>query len=934
MKISEHADRTEKLAGIRAEDIHKWIDGFFDVESFEHFLRAGKTPNYDPYAHRKYRHCREALEDVYQEFADKYSREQIKTVFECHIRDDYDGYLPYREDFENGTFTEKYHENEDRIKNETILSPTELAKYFKGETYSRKKTTARIPKRFLLRIVLPTIIAIILFVSSIFVIIVPVFRDNLLTGKKEMIRELTATAASTIDYYIGLEQSGILSRAEAQERAIAEIKELRYGEENKDYFWITDMHPTMVMHPYREDLSGADLSDYVDSEDRSGKKLFVEFVSLVEAQNEGYLEYLWQWKDDPSQTVPKLSYIRGIPAWNWIIGTGIYIHDVEQEINHLTTNLLIVFTTITVGLVIILSNIVLQSYRIENNRLQAETGLLEAKDRYRALVEASNEGYILEVGGEIIYFNHTLKRMLGYSEDELVSMKVYDLLVPDFELNAPGITYLKELFQGKATGTEFEARVKTKSGETLDVLITTSRIFFSLENGHIISFRPLTRHQFDSAFDFFKGAKRRVKSRFIFKQVGEVCRPLHNSSSTTMLGDVSIKEDAPVFEALSTLETTDRSEILVMDQQNQAIGSIGYNDIARMYAGRPAEILSEIRKSKNDGHVIYTLKRLPGLIREMTDQGASPNALRRTIGRIFDAAIRQFIELSLKDLGPAPVSFAFLSLGSNGRHEMTLFSDQDNALVFADVEVSELETVQAYFAGLAFDVSSKLNQAGYPYCPGGIMASNPQWCMPISAWKKKFAGWIRNPTPEALLEINVFLDIHCVYGDHALADVLKRYALEEAAQNPQFFIHFAKNSLLYKAPLNFLGHIRAEKRDGLKIVNIKESLKPIEILARIYAFKHQIVHTNTTERLKQLMTQGVLHEQTYREMMYVFDYLWDLRFYNQIITHADLDRINDELDLDKLTDIEHHNLRNVLSKITTFQTNLSYDFLGSSGTLY
>jgi CBS domain-containing protein len=214
------------------------------------------------------------------------------------------------------------------------------------------------------------------------------------------------------------------------------------------------------------------------------------------------------------------------------------------------------------------------------------------------------------------------------------------------------------------------------------------------------------------------------------------------------------------------------------------------------------------------------------------------------------------------------------------------------------------------------------------------MASNPQWCMPLSAWKKQFAGWIHNPTPEALLEINVFLDIHCAYGDHALADALKHYALEEAAQNPQFFIHFARNSLLYKAPLNFLGHIRAEKRAGLKTVNIKESLKPIEILARIYAFKHQIVHTNTTERLKQLMTQDILHEQTYREMMYVFDYLWDLRFYNQIITHADLDRVNDELDLDKLTDIERHNLRNVLSKITTFQTHLSYDFLGSSGTLH
>lgn len=934
MKISEHADRTEKLAGVRAEDIHKWIDGFFDAESFDLFLRAGRTPDYDPYAHRKYRHCREALEEAYREFADKYSREQIETVFECHVRDDYNDYYPYREDFENGTFTEKYHENEERAKHETILSPAELAEYFKGEAYSRKKSAARIPKRFLLRIVLPTVIAIILFASSIFVVIVPVFRENMLTGKKEMIKELTATAASTINYYIRQEQSGVLTLAEAQEKAAAEISELRYGEENKDYFWITDMYPNMVMHPYREDLIGADLSSYVDSEDRSGKKLFVEFVKLVEAQNEGYLEYLWQWKDDPSQTVPKLSYVRGIPSWNWIIGTGIYIHDVEEEINRLTTNLLIVFTVITAGLVILLSNIVLQSYRIERNRLQAETGLREAKDRYRALVEASNEGYILEVGGETVYSNRTLQRMAGYSEDELISMKVYDLLVPNVEINMPGVRYLKEMVAGKAVVTEFEAQIKTKGGKVLDVQIATSRIFFSSKNGHIISFRPLIRNQFDSAFDFIKGAKRRVKSRFIFKQVGEVCRPPDAQPTHLNLNTVSIREDAPVFEALSVLETTDQTAIAVTDRRGGIIGSIGYNDIARMYAGKPAEILSEIRKSENDGHVIYTLKRLPGLIREMTDQGAGPNALRRTIGRIFDAAIRQFIELSLRELGPPPVPFSFLSLGSNGRHEMTLFSDQDNALVFADVDASELESVQAYFGRLAFDVSSKLNQAGYPYCPGGIMASNPRWCLPLSAWKNRFADWIHKPTPEALLEVNVFLDIHSAYGDQSLADELKHYALSQAAQNPQFFIHFARNSLLYKAPLNFLGHIRAEKRDGLKTINIKESLKPIEILARIYAFKHQIIYTNTTERLKQLMTQGVFQEQTYREMIYVFDFLWDLRFYNQIIAHAELDRVNDELDLEKLTDIEQHNLRNVLSKITTFQASLSYDFLGSSGALH
>ncbi|MEE9369342.1 MAG: hypothetical protein V3V05_10855 [Pontiella sp.] len=99
VKISTHADHTEKLVGIRLEDIHKWIDGFFDAADFDHFVKTGSRRGFNPYNHRKYRHCAEALEDAYAEFEGKYTREQINAVFECHLRDDYDGFIPLQEDF-------------------------------------------------------------------------------------------------------------------------------------------------------------------------------------------------------------------------------------------------------------------------------------------------------------------------------------------------------------------------------------------------------------------------------------------------------------------------------------------------------------------------------------------------------------------------------------------------------------------------------------------------------------------------------------------------------------------------------------------------------------------------------------------------------------------------------------------------------------------
>ena len=348
MRTSEHADRTEKLVGIRAEDIHKWIDGFFDFEGFEDFLKSENYTKYDPYDHRKFRHCAEALDEAYEFFKDKYSKEQIKAVFESHLKDDYNGYLPKREDFENGTFTVQYHDSEGSTAAEAILSETELSEYFKGKSYlHKKKGKDKLTKGFQLKILLPTIIGTVLFISSVILVIIPVLRTNMMDSKKEMIKELTASAISLIEKNASLERNGVLSREEAQKKAVTEIEAMRYGSENKDYFWITDMHPRMIMHPYRQDLKGQDLSDYKDKEDKSGKRLFVEFVNVVKAQKEGYVEYLWQWKDDQTRVVPKLSFVKGIPEWGWIIGTGVYINDVEEEISALTENILMIFSLIS-----------------------------------------------------------------------------------------------------------------------------------------------------------------------------------------------------------------------------------------------------------------------------------------------------------------------------------------------------------------------------------------------------------------------------------------------------------------------------------------------------------------------------------------------------------------------------------------------------------
>jgi len=858
MQIAHHADHSEALTGLRAEDIHQWIDGFFDADSFNDFQQSGQRPDFDPYNHRKYRHCAEALDDAYRIFGGNYSPDQIKAVFESHIRDDYQGYIPSQEDFENGTFTEKYHESGGGEDLKSILSETELADYFKGKAYL-PNCAPRVSARFYWRILWPTVFAAILFAVSSLSMIVPLVRQTMLEQKKNQIRELTRTAASTIAFFVHQEKSGQMTRAAAQAEAAAELAQLRYGDDGKDYFWITDMHPVMVMHPYRPDLTGRDLTDYADHEDKSGKRLFVEFVKLVQNAGDGYLAYDWQWKDDPSRIAPKLSYVRGIPEWGWIIGTGIYIQDIEAEMARLSRKLLTADALIFLALFVILGYLLLQSRKIEQERHRAEQGLREAKDRYRALVDASGEGYLLEIDGKTIYSNQTIQTMTGYSEAELASMDIVNLLAPGVEVNAFAAGHLRKLYKGEASSAVFDVVLKTKAGRVLDVQASSSRIFLSQKNGHVIAFRSLTRSHEGTL------------------------RGFHHPVATTLADDDSPGPDLPL----------------------------------------------RIRQCLTAGEVLHALEELPRRIRILTDRGVRPDYLRQLIGEAFDASVHRFVALSLEAAGEPPVSFAFLALGSNARHEMTLFSDQDNALIFEDVPESRLTDTRRWFLRLGDEVCGRLRQAGFPYCPGGIMAANPKWCLSLTEWKGRFETWIREASPQSILEVNVFLDLRCAFGSEPLVRQLRDHVHLKTGEHPEFLMHYARNCLLYKAPLTLFGHLKVNRQDGKTAINLKACIKPFETFARLYALKLKLSETGTIDRIRQLRRLDVLQEQTAQEMCYALDYLWRLRFYHQLATEDGL--VNDELDLQSLTDIERQNLQNVVAAIPAFQTRLSYDFLGVAG---
>ena len=222
------------------------------------------------------------------------------------------------------------------------------------------------------KLTLPSLLAIVLFIVAIFGIILPGFKASLLERKKEALQELTSISRDILSYYNHKEITGEMSRQESQALAIDQIKNLRYGPESKDYFWINDMQPRMVMHPYLPELDGQSLADFADPK---GKHLFIAFVDTVRKYGEGFVPYMWQWKDDPDRIVPKLSFVTGFEPWGWIIGTGMYLDDVDREISSLTKTFSYISTLILILVVLLSVYIVRQGIQTVQDRKKVEKEL-------------------------------------------------------------------------------------------------------------------------------------------------------------------------------------------------------------------------------------------------------------------------------------------------------------------------------------------------------------------------------------------------------------------------------------------------------------------------------------------------------------------------------------------------------------------------------
>lgn len=243
-------------------------------------------------------------------------------------------------------------------------------------------------KRELVRIIIPAVVAIFLFIFSSFSLFLPRFEKSLFEDKKVMIRELVMSSWHMIQHLDREVGKGTYSLEQAQDIAANHLRNMRYGIDNKEYFWISDFAPTLIMHPYRPDLEGTDLANYTDS---AGTKLLAKFVEITKEKGQGFVPYMWQWKDDQDRIVPKISFVKEYKPWGWIIGTGIYLEDVETQIAAMTQRLIVASIIILILVTLLSWYQVYRAMITIKLRQAAENELSEYKDQLEIKVKARTD---------------------------------------------------------------------------------------------------------------------------------------------------------------------------------------------------------------------------------------------------------------------------------------------------------------------------------------------------------------------------------------------------------------------------------------------------------------------------------------------------------------------------------------------------------------
>jgi CBS domain-containing protein len=395
-------------------------------------------------------------------------------------------------------------------------------------------------------------------------------------------------------------------------------------------------------------------------------------------------------------------------------------------------------------------------------------------------------------------------------------------------------------------------------------------------------------------------------------------------SYDTPLGDVmtanplTLPPTALVSDVLMAMTERRISHMPVVDG-GKLVGILSQTDLTRLQATSSASLISEIAVAPDSATIAKIVARIPDFLVQLVGAHNAHQVVTRLITDIGDAATRRLLSLAEETLGPPPVPYLWLACGSQGRQEQTGVSDQDNCLILDDAAT---EADDAYFAALAKFVSDGLDEAGYFYCPGDMMATNPKWRQPLKVWRRYFSGWIHKPDPEAQMLASVMYDLRPIGGEESLFAGLQEETLALSSKNSIFVAHMISNSLKHTPPLGlFRGFATVRSGEHKNTIDLKHNgVVPVVDLGRIYALQGELTQANTRARLVAAVEAGIISSTGGRDLIDAYDMIADTRLAHQAAQIKHGEKPDNFMSPSDLSDFERSHLRDAFVVIKTMQS--------------
>jgi len=377
---------------------------------------------------------------------------------------------------------------------------------------------------------------------------------------------------------------------------------------------------------------------------------------------------------------------------------------------------------------------------------------------------------------------------------------------------------------------------------------------------------------------------------------------------------LTVNNDDYLFEALTVLIKKNIKRVGVTNNKDEMIGILEQIDVLSHFANHTYVVDSKIKKAKNLEDLKDSSKDLINIISSLHAKGVKVNHISNLIGQLNTKVYQKLYELILpKELRN---DACFIVMGSEGRNEQIIKTDQDNALVIKDG--IEVEQYKFYMN----EITKNLIDFGYPICEGNIMVSNPFWCKTVNEYKNETARWIEAPGIQNYMDLAIFFDSFAVAGNKELLINLKDNLFNKLHDKDVFMAYFAKATLAFDTP-NTVTNIMTKSH----IIDIKKTaVFPIVQGIRSLALKEKIRETTTIKRIKILENRKVLEKDKAAELLEAFDFVNTIRLKSQLFDIQHGKKITNEIDTHTLGKIERDLLKDSFKIINEFKRFISYTF--------